>query len=97
MWTIIQMLNNSCVFEYILESNLFIMCVMKCWKKRIVHINLKIWKHYITCSPVDALQWMGAVRMRVQTADKNLTIIHKLSIRFQSINECLVMWEAACL
>ncbi len=23
-----------------------------------------------------ALQWMGAVRMRVQTADKNITIIH---------------------
>ncbi len=23
------------------------------------------------------LQWMGAVRMRVQTADKNITIIHK--------------------
>ncbi len=32
--------------------------------------------HYITCSAVDALQWMGAVRMRVQTADKNITIIH---------------------
>ncbi len=27
-------------------------------------------------SPMDALQWMGAVRMRVQTADKNITIIH---------------------
>ncbi len=25
---------------------------------------------------MDALQWMGAVRMRVQTADKNTTIIH---------------------
>ncbi len=32
--------------------------------------------HYITCSPMDPLQWMGAVRMRVQTADKNITIIH---------------------
>ncbi len=32
--------------------------------------------HYLTCSPMDALQWMGAVRMRVQTADKNITIIH---------------------
>ncbi len=30
----------------------------------------------VTCSPVDPLQWMGAVRMRVQTADKNITIIH---------------------
>ncbi len=25
----------------------------------------------------DPLQWMGAVRKRVQTADKNITIIHK--------------------
>ncbi len=25
---------------------------------------------------MDALQWMGAVRMRVQTADKNITIIN---------------------
>ncbi len=28
-------------------------------------------------SPMDHLQWMGAVRMRVQTADKNITMIHK--------------------
>ncbi len=26
--------------------------------------------HCIVCSPIDALQWMGAVRIRVQTADK---------------------------
>ncbi len=25
---------------------------------------------------MDPLQWMGAVRMRVQTADENITIIH---------------------
>ncbi len=25
---------------------------------------------------MDPLQWMGAVRMRVQTADKNITMIH---------------------
>ncbi len=31
----------------------------------------------ISVSPMDALQWMGAVRMRVQTADKNITIIHR--------------------
>ncbi len=30
--------------------------------------------HYITCSPMDHLQWMGAVWMRVQTA---VIIIHK--------------------
>ncbi len=28
---------------------------------------------------MDALQWMGAVRMRVQTADKNITMIHKVT------------------
>ncbi len=32
--------------------------------------------HSIICSSMDPLQWMGAVRMRVQTADKNITIIH---------------------
>ncbi len=25
---------------------------------------------------MDPLQWMGAVRIRVQTADKNITVIH---------------------
>ncbi len=25
---------------------------------------------------MDPLQWMGAVRMRIQTADKNITVIH---------------------
>ncbi len=43
----------------------------------------QIWKnvalHHLLMDP---LQWMGAVRMRVQTADKNITIIHTL----QSIN-----------
>ncbi len=33
-------------------------------------------QRYITCSSMDPLQWMGAVRMRAQTADKNITIIH---------------------
>ncbi len=37
-------------------------------------------QHSITCSPMDALQWMGAVRMKVQTADKNITIIHKFRL-----------------
>ncbi len=27
---------------------------------------------------METLQWMGAVRMRVQTADKNITIIHTI-------------------
>ncbi len=29
--------------------------------------------HCITCTPVDPLQWMGAVRMRDLTAGKNIT------------------------
>ncbi len=29
------------------------------------------------CSPMDALQWMGAVRMRVQTADKHHSNLHE--------------------
>ncbi len=37
----------------------------------------QIWKNDITCSPMDPQQWMGAVRMRVQIADKNLTILCK--------------------
>ncbi len=31
---------------------------------------------YITWSLMDPLQWMGTVRIRVQTADENITIIH---------------------
>ncbi len=37
------------------------------FKMWIIHNEIS---HYITCPPVDPLQWMGAVRMRVQTADK---------------------------
>ncbi len=41
---------------------------------------------YITCSPVDPLQWMGAVRMSVQIADKkhnnNPLIIHMTPDKF---------------
>ncbi len=35
----------------------------------------QIWRilHYISVSPMDPQQWMGAVIMRVQTADKNTT------------------------
>ncbi len=36
--------------------------------------------HAITYSPMDPLQSMGAVRMRVQTVDKSITMIHKQSI-----------------
>ncbi len=37
---------------------------------------------------MDALQWMGAVRMRVQTADTNITIIHTTPV------QQLTSWEA---
>ncbi len=33
------------------------------------HIRRNVALQYFTCSPMDPLQWMGAVRMRVQTAD----------------------------
>ncbi len=41
-------------------------------------IRTDLEKLSITCSAKDSLQWMGAVRMRVQTADKNITIIHTI-------------------
>ncbi len=37
-----------------------------------------------------AHQWMGAIRMRVQTADKNITIVHNSN---QSISTCPVKWK----
>ncbi len=46
-------------------------------------------QHCISCSEMDALQWMGAVRTRVQTADKNITIIHKQSHSSPSVN---ILW-----
>ncbi len=57
----------------------------------------QIWKkmmNYITCSPVDPLQWMGAVRMRVQTADNNITIICKWFTWLQSIKSKVArLWK----
>ncbi len=44
--------------------------------------------------PVDPLQWMGAVRLRVQTADKSIKRIYKSQL--QSSNY-LVKWKAVCL
>ncbi len=43
---------------------------------------------------MDPLQWMGAIRMRVKTADKDITIIHTTQIRQKM---CCVKWKAACL
>ncbi len=56
------------------------MWAWKC-KEEVIHTlfkeqrNLEKCRHNITFSPMDLLQWMGAVRRRVQTADKNNTII----------------------
>ncbi len=38
-------------------------------------------------SAMDALQWMGAVRMRVQTVDKNITIIHNTPVHHLTSGE----------
>ncbi len=44
--------------------------------------------YYIISLPVGPLQWMGAVRMGVQTADKNIIAIHTTSST--SIDICKV-------
>ncbi len=52
----------------------------KCSRSQARWICFFIWfgeiKYYITSSSMNHLQWMGAVRIRVQTDDKNITIIH---------------------
>ncbi len=50
--------------------------------------------HYITDSAMDPLQWMGAVRMRVKTADKNITIIHTTPVHQTPLTiNPLTSWE----
>ncbi len=44
--------------------------------------------HYITSSPMDPLQWMGAVRMR---ADKKITIIHTMLINIVRSKSCVLV------
>ncbi len=41
------------------------------WVCFFIRTDFREMKHCITCSPVDPLLWMGAVRMRAQTADKS--------------------------
>ncbi len=43
---------------------------------------------------MDPLQWMGAVRLWVKTADKDITIIHTTQIHQKM---CYVKWKAAYL
>ncbi len=38
---------------------------------------------------MDHLQWMGAVRMGVQTADKNITIIHTTPVHQLIEKRCI--------
>ncbi len=55
----------SCTREASVNSNLFL------YQNRFGEIQ-----HYMICSPMDPLQCMGAVRMRIQTAEKYIRIIH---------------------
>ncbi len=53
-----------------------------------------------TCSPMDPLQWMGAVRMRVQAADKHITIIHTtpvLQLTSCAVKRCVFVINNASL
>ncbi len=53
-----------------------------------------------TCSPMDPLQWMGAVRMRVQTAVTNITIIHTtpvLQLTSCAVKRCVFVINNASL
>ncbi len=71
----------KCIFEGIVHQNKHLLNIDShsghsrlgwvCFFIRFVEMCL-----CISVSAMDALQWMGAVRMRVQTADKNITIIH---------------------
>ncbi len=63
------------------------------WLKIYLNLMLGLCIHQNRCEKIqrcvslmNPLQWMGAVRMTVQTADKNITIIHKYSTPLQSIN-----------
>ncbi len=53
-------------------------------------------EHYITCTLMDPLQSMGAIRMRVQTADKNSTIIHTTPVHQLmscEMKSCVFVWK----
>uniref|UniRef100_A0A672PN08 Utrophin n=1 Tax=Sinocyclocheilus grahami TaxID=75366 RepID=A0A672PN08_SINGR len=44
--------------------------------KNMLKIYSLHWRNVVICSAMGPLKLMGAVRMRVQTADKNITVIH---------------------
>ncbi len=79
---LIDTLSHSLKFKGIVHPK------MKCWKCiqnpkwLFLHQNrFGEIEHFFICSPMGPLQWMGAIRMRVQTAVKNVTIIHMTLIR----------------
>ncbi len=63
----------------------------------IVQLKMKIgWKCTFSISSMDPLQWMGAVRMRVQTAYKIITIIHTTAdhqLTFCEVKSCMFVRE----
>ncbi len=67
---------------------------MKMFHSRCRWVCFFIWEiqHYITCSVTDALQWMGAVGTRVQTADKHIRLIHtstSVNILWSEVKSCV--------
>ncbi len=54
--------------QAIQDVNEFVSSLEQIWRNLALH-------HLLT----NRLQWMGAVRMRVQTTDENITIIHNLT------------------
>ncbi len=91
------------MFKVIWTHFTFLWLILKVWFHPQMNISLKYFqpqaiqdvdkfvsssKHtWSTRSPLDPLQWMSTVRMRVQIADKNITIIiHKLNVCNKQIN-----------
>ncbi len=53
-----------------------------------IQVCFSFWTDLEKCSI--PLQWMGAVRMRVQTADKNITILHTTPVHQLT---CEILWS----
>ncbi len=61
------------------------MCRCACFIKTQIWRNIAL--HHLL-NNYSWIRWMGAVRMRVQTADKNITIIHKSSTPVNQLTSC---------
>ncbi len=70
------------VEEIVWPKNVNVLSVYRSQTIQCVDEFVSLWKliwRYVALRQlltIDPLQWMGAVRMRTQTADKNITIIH---------------------